>query len=107
MDKVATDKARGPGYEKSFTHDWCFNSWSISIKAARQGWLRALAFLIATPIAYLAMNRWLDTFAYRIEISGWIFLVAGLSALLVALLTVSYQAIRAALTDPVKALRYE
>jgi putative ABC transport system permease protein len=69
--------------------------------------LVAVAFVIAAPIAYLVMSRWLEDFAYRIEISWWIFLTAGLAALLIALLTVSYQAIRAALTDPVKSLRYE
>ena len=69
--------------------------------------LVALAFVLAAPVAFLAMNRWLDVFAYRIEISWPIFLMAGLTALGIALLTVSYQAIRAALADPVKALRYE
>ena len=54
-----------------------------------------------------AMNRWLDAFAYRIELSWPIFLVAGLAALGIAMLTVSYQAIRVALADPVKSLRYE
>ncbi|MFB3133916.1 MAG: ABC transporter permease [Rhodothermales bacterium] len=66
-----------------------------------------IAFLVACPLAYLAMNQWLDTFAYRIGISWWIFLGAGLATLAIALATVSYQAIRVALADPVKALRYE
>jgi putative ABC transport system permease protein len=69
--------------------------------------LVAVAFLIAAPLAYFLMNRWLDDFAYRIEISWPIFLTAGLAALGVALLTVSYQAVTAALADPVKSLRYE
>jgi len=69
--------------------------------------LVGVAFVLAVPVAYLAMQRWLEDFAYRIEISWRIFLIAGLSALLVALLTVSYQSIKAALTDPVRALRYE
>lgn len=69
--------------------------------------LIGLAFAIATPAAYFAMNRWLNDFAYRVELSGWIFLLAGLAALGVALITVSYQAIKAALSDPVKSLRYE
>ncbi len=69
--------------------------------------LVVVAFVIAAPVAYIAMNGWLEDFAYRIEISWWIFLAAGLSALLIAWLTVSYQAIKAALTNPVKALRYE
>ena len=67
------------------------------------GW----AFVVATPVAYLAMNRWLAGFPYHVEISWRIFLVAGLAALVIAVLTVSYQSIRAALADPVKALRYE
>ncbi|MCH8959993.1 MAG: ABC transporter permease [Bacteroidetes bacterium] len=65
------------------------------------------AFVLATPIAYLAMTRWLENFAYRVEMSWPIFLLAGALALAIALLTVSYQAIKAALTNPVKALRYE
>ena len=67
-----------------------------------------LAFVVAAPIAYLAMNRWLlETFAYQIEISWPVFLIAGLAALGIALLSVSYQAIRAALANPVESLRYE
>ena len=66
-----------------------------------------VAFMLASPLAYVAMQRWLEDFAYRIDLSWSIFLMAGLTALLVAILTVSYQAIKAALTDPVKALRYE
>lgn len=69
--------------------------------------LVGMAFVLAVPVAYLAMNRWLQDFAYRIEISWPIFLVAGLTALGVALLTVSYQSIRSALVNPVKSLRYE
>ena len=66
-----------------------------------------IAFVVAAPVAYLAMNRWLDDFAYRMDISWPIFAIAGLSALLIALVTISSQAIRAALTDPVESLRYE
>ena len=69
--------------------------------------LVGVAFCFAAPMAYLAMNRWLDAFAYRIDLSWPILLVAGLVALCIAMLTVSYQAIRAALADPVKSLRYE
>ena len=65
------------------------------------------AFVLATPIAYFAMTRWLENFAYRVEMSWPIFLLAGALALAIALLTVSYQAIKAVLTNPVKALRYE
>ena len=66
-----------------------------------------VAIVLAAPLAYLTMQNWLDTFAYRIEISWQIFLVTGSLALVIALATVSYQAIKAALADPVKALRYE
>jgi len=69
--------------------------------------LVALAFVVAVPVAYFPMHRWLEDFAYRIDISWQTFLIAGLTALGIALLTMSYQAIRAALADPVKALRYE
>ena len=69
--------------------------------------LVVMALVIAVPLAYFAMDRWLADFAYRIEISGWIFLLAGVAALGVAVLTVSYQAMKAALLDPVKTLRYE
>jgi putative ABC transport system permease protein len=66
-----------------------------------------VAFVVAAPLAYFALQTWLDNFAYRIEISWGIFLVAGSLSLVVALLTVSYQSIKAALIDPVKSLRYE
>ena len=69
--------------------------------------LVVVAFIVAAPVAYFAIDRWLQGFAFRVEISGWIFLMAGLAALGVALLTVSYQSIRAALINPVDALRYE
>jgi putative ABC transport system permease protein len=65
------------------------------------------AFIVATPLAYFAMNRWLQDFAYRIDIGWWVFALAGGLALLIALLTVSTQAIKAALANPVEALRYE
>jgi len=66
-----------------------------------------IANLIAWPLAYFVMNRWLQDFAYRIEIGWWVFALAGGLALLIALLTVSTQAIKAALANPVEALRYE
>jgi putative ABC transport system permease protein len=65
------------------------------------------ANLVAWPIAYFAMNRWLQDFAYRVNIGWWVFALAGGIAVLIALLTVSLQAIRAALANPVEALRYE
>ena len=69
--------------------------------------LVAIAMVIAAPLAWLLMNKWLQDFAYRISISWWIFAVAGFIALLIALLTVSYQAIKAAVANPVKSLRTE
>ncbi|MCG8608470.1 ABC transporter permease, partial [bacterium] len=66
-----------------------------------------LANLMAWPVAWFVMNRWLENFAYRIEISWWLFTLGGVAALVIALLTVSTQAIRAALANPVEALRYE
>jgi putative ABC transport system permease protein len=67
----------------------------------------AIAFAIATPIAYYAMNKWLQSFTYKTELSWWIFALAGLLALGIALLTVSWQSWRAATRNPVEALRYE
>jgi hypothetical protein len=66
-----------------------------------------ISFVIAFPVAWWAMNKWLQSFAYRINISWWVFAVAGLAALLIALLTVSFQAIKAAIANPVKSLRTE
>jgi putative ABC transport system permease protein len=66
-----------------------------------------LAFVIATPLAWYVMNKWLQDFAYRIDLQWWFFALAGSSALLIALLTVSFQAIKAALANPVKSLRTE
>ena len=69
--------------------------------------LIAIAFVLGTPFAYFAMNTWLQDFAYRIEISWPIFLIAGLIALLVTFLTISYQSIKVARTNPVDTLRHE
>ena len=66
-----------------------------------------IAFVIATPIAWYAMNKWLENFAYKTNLSWWIFALAGLLALGIALLTVSWQSWRAATRNPVEALRYE
>jgi putative ABC transport system permease protein len=67
----------------------------------------AIAFVIATPIAYYAMNKWLENFAYKTTLSWWIFALAGLLALGIALLTVSLQSWKAASRNPVESLRYE
>ena len=66
-----------------------------------------LANIIAWPIAYYIMNKWLQNFAYRIDLSVWIFILSGLAALAVALITVGYQSIKAATANPVDSLRYE
>jgi ABC-type antimicrobial peptide transport system permease subunit len=66
-----------------------------------------ISCLIAAPIAYYFMNDWLQKYTYRTEISWWVFASADLGALLITLLTVSYQAIKAALANPVKSLRTE
>ena len=70
-------------------------------------WLMLLANLLAWPLAYFAMRSWLQGFAYRVSMDIWFFLPAGLLTLCIALLTVSYQAIRAARANPVDSLRYE
>jgi putative ABC transport system permease protein len=70
-------------------------------------WLVVLANLLAWPVAYYAMNQWLQDFAYRISVGLGAFLLAGGVALLIAVLTVSYQATKAAIANPVEALRYE
>ncbi|CAM4281231.1 ABC transporter permease [Gillisia limnaea] len=69
--------------------------------------LVGIAFLIASPIAWYGMNKWLQDFPYRISIEWWVFLIAGVVALIITLLTVSFQAIKAAITNPVKSLRTE
>tara|TARA_R110001583_G_scaffold74459_3_gene206319 strand:- start:7484 stop:9847 length:2364 start_codon:yes stop_codon:yes gene_type:complete len=67
----------------------------------------AIAFIIACPIAWYAMHKWLENFAYKTELSWWIFALAGLLAMVIALLTVSFQSWRAATRNPVESLRYE
>ncbi len=67
----------------------------------------ALAFAIAVPISWYAMGKWLEGFAYRTTMSWWIFVLAGITALIIALLTVSWQSFRAAMANPVEALKEE
>jgi len=69
--------------------------------------LVAIAIVIAVPLAWYAMNRWLEDFTYRIEISWWIFALAAFLAVLISILTVSFQSIKAAIVNPVKSLRTE
>ncbi len=66
-----------------------------------------IAIVIATPLAWWAMNKWLQDFAYRTTIQWWVFVIAAIIAILIALITISSQAIKAALTNPVKNLRTE
>jgi putative ABC transport system permease protein len=69
--------------------------------------LVAVAIIIALPVSWLVMDQWLQDFAHRVNIGWWVFAIAGISALLIALLTVSYQAIKAAIANPVQSLRTE
>jgi len=66
-----------------------------------------LAPLISSPIAWYAMKTWLQGFEYRVQINWWVFVLAGLSAIFIALCTISFQAIRAAVASPVNSLRSE
>ena len=66
-----------------------------------------IAILVAIPLAWWGMQNWLESFAYRIEINWWVFAIAGLTAICIALLTVSFQAVKAAVANPVKSLRTE
>jgi putative ABC transport system permease protein len=66
-----------------------------------------ISLLIASPLGWYFMNHWLQDFAYRVTLPAWVFLLAGLSAILIALLAVGYQAIRAALANPIQSLRTE
>jgi putative ABC transport system permease protein len=66
-----------------------------------------IAAIIAFPVAWWAMSRWLEDFAYRVSITWWVFCIAGILALLIAVLTVSFQAIKAAIANPVESLRTE
>jgi putative ABC transport system permease protein len=69
--------------------------------------LVGIAVVVAAPISWWAMNRWLEQFAYRISIGWWVYLAAGALTVLIALLTVSFQAIKVALANPVRSLRSE
>ena len=66
-----------------------------------------LAVVIASPVAWYCMRQWLSDFAYRIDISWWMFAAAGLAAVAIVFVTVGFQSLRAALANPVKALRNE
>jgi len=69
--------------------------------------LVVIANLIAVPVVWLLMNEWLSLFAFHVNITFWIFIIAAVVTTLIALITVSYQSISAAMANPVKSLRYE
>jgi len=69
--------------------------------------LVAISVIISVPFAWYVMSRWLDNFAYQIELAWWIFALAGVTALTLAVVTVTYQSVKAALADPIHSLRYE
>jgi putative ABC transport system permease protein len=69
--------------------------------------LVVIAIVIASPLAWWAMRAWLAGFAYRQDMQWWVFAVAGLGAVIVAFVTISFQSIKAALTNPVKSLKSE
>ena len=66
-----------------------------------------MAIIIATPIAWYAMNKWLENFAYKAKMGWSVFLISGLLAIAIALITISFQSIKAAISNPVKSLRTE
>ena len=82
-----------------------FNIWRLLSKEFAT--LVIVSLVIATPIAYFFMYNWLQNCQYRSGISWWVFVASGLGALIITLLTVSYQAIKAALANPVRSLRSE
>ncbi len=82
-----------------------FNLWQLLSKDFV--WLVVISFVIAAPLAWYFMHNWLKDYPYRADIAWWIFAASGLGALMITLLTVSFQAIKAALANPVKALRSE
>ncbi len=81
------------------------NLWGLLSKDFVQ--LVMIAFVLAIPIAYYYLHDWLQQYTYHIEISWWIFAAAGAGALVITILTVSYQALRAALVNPVQSLKSE
>jgi putative ABC transport system permease protein len=82
-----------------------FNCWKLLSKDFL--WLVCISLLIATPLGWYFMNGWLQNFEYRAPVSWWVFAIAGFSALIITLVTVSFQSIKAAMMNPVKSLRSE
>jgi putative ABC transport system permease protein len=67
----------------------------------------ALAFVLATPLTYYFISKWLDNFAYKTNLPWWIFILSAVIVMLISLITVMFQAVKAALKNPTEALRYE
>ncbi len=76
------------------------------LNAAYIKWV-LVAIVVSVPVSYWLISKWMERFAYRTAISWWIFVLAGLSAVIISVLTVSWQSWRAAIRNPVEALRYE
>jgi len=101
---LAAQKTKEIGIRKTYGATSKNIVWSFSKDFSK---LVLIANLIAWPIAWFAMNNWLQSFEYRVQINWWIFLLAGVSAIAIAWLTVSYQSLRASRANPVDALKYE
>jgi ABC-type antimicrobial peptide transport system permease subunit len=82
-----------------------FNVWRLLSKDFIV--LVIISFLIATPVAYYFMHKWLQSYQYRTQIAWWIFAATGIGAIMITLLTVSYQSIKAAMANPVDSLKTE
>ncbi|MBE9518756.1 MAG: hypothetical protein IMY68_09305, partial [Bacteroidetes bacterium] len=96
IKEIGIRKVNGAGISQIMTMlNWDFLKWVV------------LSFILATPLAYFAMNKWLENFTYKSPLSWWIFALAGLTAMLLALMTVSVQSWRASSKNPIEALRYE
>jgi putative ABC transport system permease protein len=74
-----------------------------------KGLTRSVFFanIFAWPVAYFVAHKWLENFAYRVNLGMWVFILSGLASLAIALLTISYQTVKAATANPVDSLRYE
>jgi len=101
---LAVQKTKEIGIRKSLGASSKSIVWSFSVEFTK--WV-LIANIIAWPVAWFAMNRWLQNFEYRITISLWVFIAAAFIGLLIALLSVSYQSIKASLANPIDALRHE